>query len=424
MAAEQIAEIFVNAFEKGALFEFRGIDADGILFIGFEDFIHAFGEGGIVNVDVALVVDAEGPVVEVDGAASNPNVVHDHDFVVELGGLIFVKLDPGIHHLVPARAGGATDHVFVDKAGRDDFDFDAALGGFNEHLNGEIVGHEIGMGKANGFAGGGDGIEIHQARVFGAIFGTAFEGLGDAVAGVWNCGEVVWAVQRFRTGANPVVHEDALDFRDDWAFDFELGVAPDRLRFGVPVPFVGDADAADEGDFSIDHERFAMSAMIPFGAIPRTDAIEDFELNAGVGKELFVFAFEFKSPKSIDDAVNFDASAGAFAESVDETIADLAGAPNEIFEGNRFLRAGDGAKHGREIFHAIVEILNFVAADHSGAEKAGNGICEGRIGDAVIGANWEVDQLVDGEAIPAGQSQQNYENQVGDQLPTHQKAEN
>src|ERR1051325_9640674 len=114
-------------------------------------------------------------------------------------------------------------------------------------------------------------------------------------------------MEDFGAGANPVVHEDALDFRDDRPFHLEFGVAPDRLGFGVAVPFIGDADAADEGDFAIDHERFAMGAMIPLGEVPGTNAVEDFELNARVSEALFIFAFELQRAEAIDDAVNFDA---------------------------------------------------------------------------------------------------------------------
>jgi hypothetical protein len=47
-------------------------------------------------------------------------------------------------------------------------------------------------------------------------------------------------------------------------------------------------------------------------------------LHAGVAEALLVFLVEFEGAEAVDDAVDLDAGAGAFAERFDEPIAELA----------------------------------------------------------------------------------------------------
>ena len=51
---------------------------------------------------------------------------------------------------------------------------------------------------------------------------------------------------------------------------------------GVPRPFVGDADPANEADFTIDDEQLAVGAVIVAAEIRIKDGVVAFDLHPGV----------------------------------------------------------------------------------------------------------------------------------------------
>lgn len=167
------------------------------------------GEGGVEDVEVGFVVEAEGAGIEVGGADGDPAVVEDGLFDVEHGGLEFVDADAGFEERAPFGAGGLSDGHDVDlRAGEEDIDGDAAAAGVKEGVGGEIIGDEAGEGEAD-VVFGGDGEEIEELHGVGAALRAGLEDLAGGFAGGGEEREVVRAVEDMAGSFDPIVVEGA-----------------------------------------------------------------------------------------------------------------------------------------------------------------------------------------------------------------------
>src|SRR3954469_19047061 len=96
-----------------------------------------------------------------------------------------------------------------------------------------------------------------------------------------------------------------------------------------------------------------MRAVVPVETIPRPDLVENFKFRSGVAQALSVGMFESECAKTIDDTVDFHSGPGALGKSFDELVAQLTGAPDEVFECDGIGGAANRFEHRWENFMAI-----------------------------------------------------------------------
>lgn len=93
--AEEVGGGAGEFFPEGAVLPEGVGDLSGVGFVLLEDGGLGVGEGGVEDVEVGFVVEAEGGVVEVGGAEGDPLVVDDEEFAVEHGGSVLEDVDAG-----------------------------------------------------------------------------------------------------------------------------------------------------------------------------------------------------------------------------------------------------------------------------------------------------------------------------------------
>src|SRR5688572_6940770 len=104
LRAEKPQRVLPQLLGPGAVLPRFQRDALGALEVIFEDARLRERERSVVNVQIRLVVHAEGARIEVGGSHRDPQLVDDHYLAVKERGLVLVELDAGSEELAPRRA--------------------------------------------------------------------------------------------------------------------------------------------------------------------------------------------------------------------------------------------------------------------------------------------------------------------------------
>src|SRR5438128_9940345 len=97
--------------------------------IRFEYALETMGDSLIVDHQVDLVVESEGPTVEIGAAHRGPATVHHHGLGVEEGRPVLVDLDPGLEQATELPSGRLLDDVAINGPGQEQDDPDAIASG-------------------------------------------------------------------------------------------------------------------------------------------------------------------------------------------------------------------------------------------------------------------------------------------------------
>jgi len=173
------------------------------------------GEFGGEDVEVDLVVDEKGAIIEIAGADDGEASVGDEEFPVKHFGWVLVEEDSGLEEFPPVVLGGVSGCEGVDVVrGDEDLDFDSSFRGREEGFSEGAVGDEVGLFEDQGFLGSVDGV---KDSVREGVLGIA-GGVGDEAGAVWPClsqgREVVGAGQAFTGEFLPILGEGFLNLGD------------------------------------------------------------------------------------------------------------------------------------------------------------------------------------------------------------------
>src|SRR5687767_2800759 len=82
LGTKQAEEVIEEFAEEVSALEFFGGQLPGVALVRFESPRQRGGKARVEHIEIRLIIDLEGPVIEVDRTGRDPNVVHDHDFAV------------------------------------------------------------------------------------------------------------------------------------------------------------------------------------------------------------------------------------------------------------------------------------------------------------------------------------------------------
>ena len=88
--AEEMVEESVDDVPPFKTFESEPM---GLKLIRFEAFDHRRGKIAIEHVDVCLIIEPKGPIVEIDRSCRHPDIINNHDFGMIQRGFVLVELD-------------------------------------------------------------------------------------------------------------------------------------------------------------------------------------------------------------------------------------------------------------------------------------------------------------------------------------------
>lgn len=377
LGLEQQRQPLHGLFLQGAVGPFLIGDLPGALEVVLEHPGLPRGEDLVVDVEVGLVVEAEGAVVEVGRADRDQQLVHDHDLAVVHGGLVLMDLRAGLQQRAPTAAGGRTHGVGVDDfSGRDDADLHAAFECIGQGPGGELVGDKVGARQVNAASGRRDGQLVHQLHAFAAARGGAGKHLGVAVADCRQGREVGLAVHHLARDFQPVVHENSLHLGDGRALDLEMGVAPVVGILAGACPLGRNAHTAGEAGFAVNDQQLAVGAVVHARQVVPVRLVELADLHAGRFHFLQKRVIDLGAAHPVQQHMHLDAGPGAFRQCIGKLAPDIARPVDVGFKGDAALRAPDGLQHGGEDLVPVEQLPGPVAAHQGRAEQGAHGAPE------------------------------------------------
>src|ERR1041385_69695 len=100
-------------------------------------------------------------------------------------------------------------------------------------------------------------------------------------------------------------------------------IPPMLARIGVAHPLIGNARAANETDFSIDDQQFAVAAIVVAARIGPERAVISYNLDPGAAQPFLILAPHFARPLSIENGMHFYTASRAFGQGLTELARDL-----------------------------------------------------------------------------------------------------
>src|SRR6185369_10769691 len=104
-------------------------------------------------------------------------------------------------------------------------------------------------------------------------------------AGAWKRREVLLPCRNLARLLDPVLAERALHAIDDRAGDADADVAPVIFVLRVAGPLLGDAEAAEVADASVDDDELAVIAVVQPSEVADAERMELAHLHAGVAHD-------------------------------------------------------------------------------------------------------------------------------------------
>src|ERR1700674_632144 len=235
-------EVFPGLFAQGAVGPLLVGYSPRALQVVLEVGDLAQRELAVVDVQVRLVVQAEGAAVEIRRAHGSPQAVDHQHLAVVHRGLELVDLGARLQDRAPQRARGAAHEGGVRGLSRhDDAHFDSAPERGAQALEREIVRDEISHREVDALSRGGDRQQVHEVHALRAAVRRAAEDLRELRARRLQGWEIALAVKHDAAHLGPVVGKGRLHLRHYRTLDPVMRVAPMVGVLRVAVPFVGNA---------------------------------------------------------------------------------------------------------------------------------------------------------------------------------------
>ena len=171
----------------------------------------------------------------------------------------------------------------------------------------------------------------------------------------WQAAGIICAVQHVAACFQPVGHEDGLQLGDDWPGNFVMIIAPVLRRIGIASPLIRDSDTADETNFSIDNQQFAMTAIVVAARIQPKDRMILDDFDTRFAQSCQIFHAHLICPLGIENGPDLHAGTRAFRQRFSEFASDLPVPEHVGLEINRMFGRANGAEHRRENLIAVYE---------------------------------------------------------------------
>ena len=236
----------------------------------------------VVEGEVQLVVQREGPIVHVGAAHRRPEAVHRHGLGVEQSRAVLVDLDARVQQLAESPAAGLADDIVVDGAGQQQDHPHPSTLRLEQGLAHLLVGQEIGIGHVDVPPGRRHGEQIHGVHREAAVGGRAPHHLGPHRAPGGLGPEIAVAAQHVAGRLQPVLREGALQIVHRRALHARVGLAP--VPFAPPIahPLGAGPRSAGEAHLAVHHQDAAVIPVIGLVQRPRPQRPEGGDLAARV----------------------------------------------------------------------------------------------------------------------------------------------
>jgi hypothetical protein len=334
----------------------------------------------VVECEVQLVIQREGPIVHVGASHRRPETVHRHGLGVEQSRAVLVDLDAGVQQLTEPTPARLPDDVVVDGAGQQQDHPHPSTLRFQQGLTHLVVGQEIRIGHVDIPPGRRHGEEIHRVHREAAVAGRAPHDLSPRRAPCRLRPEVAFAAQHPARRLEPVLRESPLQIVHRRAFHTRVGLAPLSLAAAIAHPLGAGAGPPGEAHLPIHHQNTAMIAIVRLVHRPRAQRAEGRDLAAGPFQRLSQLGRHLEGAEAVEEHVSAEARPAPLTDGFHEGHRRRPVFVEVLRIGDGALSTANGGELGGEDLIAVEQKVHPIPRAHRGRRVRLHGGNKRRIG--------------------------------------------